>query len=152
RASAAGGTYGGEGGSRAPHTLLGRLGEWGYHRVPLVQDPGDVALRGGLLDVFPAGYARPVRIEFLGDDVEVMREFDADSQRSLDRLEDVLLLPLREFSAASLPPAARAVDERAAEIGMARQERRALVDGVRSGLGFPGVEFLLPYLYEGLEA
>ena len=129
-------------------TLTARLVEWGYHRVPLVQDPGDVALRGGILDVYPAGYGRPVRIEFLGDSLESLREFDPSSQRSLDRLEDVLLLPMREFGLSRLPPAARAVDTRAAELGLARQERRDLVEAARAGFVLPGTEQLLPYLYE----
>ena len=129
-------------------TLTARLVEWGYHRVPLVQDPGDVALRGGILDVYPAGYGRPVRIEFLGDSLESLREFDPSSQRSLDRLEDVLLLPMREFGLSRLQPAARAVDTRAAELGLARQERRDLVEAARAGFVLPGTEQLLPYLYE----
>ncbi len=135
----------------APDALAERLVEWGHHRVPLVQDPGDLALRGGILDVFPAGYARPVRFEFLGDEVESIREFDATSQRSLDRIEQVLLLPVQEFGRSRLEPAtARRVDERAAEIGLARQERRDLVEAVRSGLVLPGTELLIPYLYDDL--
>ncbi|MFN8543528.1 MAG: transcription-repair coupling factor [Candidatus Binatia bacterium] len=137
--------------SLAPDALVARLVAWGHHRVPLVQDPGDVALRGGIVDVFPAGYARPVRLEFFDDEVESIREFDPESQRSLDRIEEVLLLPLREFGAAHLgPAAARRVDDRAAEVGMARQDRRDLVDAVRSGIGFPGIEFVLPLLHETL--
>ena len=133
----------------APDALAARLVEWGYHRVPLVQDPGDLALRGGILDVFPAGHEQPVRLEFLGDTVETLRGFDPTSQRSLDRLEDVLLLPVRELGLSRLgPDAARRVDERAAEIGLARQERRDLVEAVRTGLVLPGVEQLLPYLYD----
>ncbi|HYR95107.1 MAG TPA: CarD family transcriptional regulator, partial [Candidatus Binatus sp.] len=133
----------------APDALAGRLVEWGYHRVPLVQDPGDLALRGGILDVFPAGHEQPVRLEFLGDTVESLRVFDPTSQRSLDRLEDVLVLPVRELGLSSLgPESARRVDARAAEIGLARQERRDLVEAVRTGLVLPGVEQLLPYLYE----
>ena len=135
----------------APDALAERLVEWGYHRVPLVQDPGDLALRGGILDVFPAGYSRPLRLEFIGDDVERMREFDPESQRSLDRVEEALLLPVQELGRSRLAqPAARLVDERAAEIGLARQERRELVEAVRSGLAVPGIEFLLPYLYDDL--
>ncbi|HZP43923.1 MAG TPA: transcription-repair coupling factor [Candidatus Binatia bacterium] len=133
----------------APDDLAERLAQWGYHRVPLVQDPGDLALRGGILDVYPAGYARPVRLEFVGDGIESLREFDPTSQRSLDRLEETLLLPMREFPLARLgPAAARAVDDRAAEIGLARHERRDLVEAVRSGLVLPGTEMLLPYLWE----
>jgi transcription-repair coupling factor (superfamily II helicase) len=133
----------------APDALAQRLVEWGYHRVPLVQDAGDLALRGGLLDVFPAGYCRPIRLDFLGDTVENLREFDPASQRSLDRLEDVLLLPMREFGLARLgPDVARRIDARAAELGLARQERRDLVEAARERLVLPGTEQLLPYLYD----
>src|SRR5439155_1009320 len=65
-----------------PDALVARLVEWGYHRVPLVQDPGDLALRGGILDVFPVGYGEPARLEFMGDAIESMRAFDPTSQRS----------------------------------------------------------------------
>jgi transcription-repair coupling factor (superfamily II helicase) len=144
-------TYVVEGETLEPGALADRLIEWGYHRVPLVQDPGDLALRGGILDVFPAGHARPVRLEFLGDDVERLREFDPVSQRSLDRVEEVLLLPMQELGRSRLGPgAARLVDERAAEIGLARQERRELAEAVRSGIVVPGIEFVLPYLYDAL--
>jgi transcription-repair coupling factor (superfamily II helicase) len=135
-----------------PDALVARLVEWGYHRVPLVQDEGDLALRGGLLDVFPPGYMRPIRLEFAGDEIESLREFDPSNQRSLDRLEDVLLLPVREFGRSRLGvPASRAIEARAAEIGLARQERRDLTAAIRDGLVLPGVESLLPYLYEHLD-
>jgi transcription-repair coupling factor (superfamily II helicase) len=144
-------TYVVNGETVSPQSLVERLVEWGYHRVPLVEDPGELALRGGILDVFPPGYARPVRLDFVGDTIESIRVFDAASQRSLDRLEDVLCLPAREFALGRLGPAAsRRVDERAAELGLARQERRDLVEAVRDGLVLPGVEQLLPYLYDDL--
>src|SRR5438445_4190986 len=131
-----------------PDGLAAGLVEWGYHRVPLVQDPGDLAVRGGLLDVFPAGYERPVRLEFAGDTVESLRGFDPSSQRSQGRVEDVLLLPIRELGLSRLGvAAARLVDARAAELGLGRQERRDLVEAVRSQLVLPGTEQLLPYLY-----
>src|SRR6185295_17670476 len=91
-------TYVVSGETLAPETLVDRLAEWGYHRVPLVQDPGDFAGRGGIVDVFPAGYGGPIRLEFVGDTVDSIREFDASTQRSLDRLEDALILPMREFA------------------------------------------------------
>jgi transcription-repair coupling factor (superfamily II helicase) len=144
-------TYVVEGETIEPAALAERLVEWGYHRVPLVQDPGDLALRGGILDVFPAGHLRPIRFEFLGDDVERLREFDPVSQRSLDRVEEVLLLPMQELGRSRLgATAGRLVDERAAEIGLARQERRELAEAVRSGIVVPGIEFVLPYLYDTL--
>ena len=134
-----------------PDALVARLVEWGYHRVPLVQDPGDLALRGGILDVFPVGYGEPARLEFMGDAIESMRAFDPTSQRSLGAVDELLLLPLAEFGRARLgPESARAIDERAAELGLARRERRDLVEAVRTGLVLPGTEFLLPYFYADL--
>jgi transcription-repair coupling factor (superfamily II helicase) len=144
-------TYVVAGETLAPEALAGRLVEWGYHRVPLVQDPGDLALRGGILDVFPAGYGRPIRLDFAGDTLESLREFDPASQRSLDGVDELLLVPMREFGLSRLgAAAARRIDERAAELGLARQERRDLVEAVRSGLVLPGTELALPYLYDGL--
>src|SRR5438876_2647838 len=134
-----------------PDALVARLVEWGYHRVPLVQDPGDLSLRGGILDVFPVGYGEPARLEFLGDTIESLRSLDPTSQRSLGPVEKLLLLPVAEFGRARLgADTARAVDDRAAELGLARRERRELVESVRSGLLLPGAEFLLPYLYPEL--
>jgi transcription-repair coupling factor (superfamily II helicase) len=136
-----------------PAALAERLVAWGYHRVPLVEEAGEVAVRGGILDVFAPGYARPVRLEFVGDTIETIRTFDTESQRSLAACEDVVLLPMREYSLAHLgPAAARLADERAAELGLARQERRDLVEAVRGGLVVPGTEQLLPYLHGELAA
>jgi transcription-repair coupling factor (superfamily II helicase) len=144
-------TYVVEGETVAPDALAERLVEWGYHRVPLVQDPGDLALRGGILDVFPAGHPRPLRLEFVGDDVERLRVFDPVSQRSLDGVEEALLLPMQELGRSRLgPQPARHVDHPAAELGLARQERRDLVEAVRTGLVVPGIEAVLPYLYDPL--
>src|SRR5256885_5390130 len=87
----------------------------------------------------------------MGDTVESIRAFDPTSQRSLGAMDELLLLPLAEFGRGRLgPESARAIDDRAAEIGLARRERRDLVEGVRGGLVLPGTEFLLPYLYSDL--
>jgi transcription-repair coupling factor (superfamily II helicase) len=129
--------------------LAARLIEWGHHRVPLVQDPGDLAVRGGILDVFPVGHEQPVRIEFLDDELERLRRFDPESQRSIEDLREVLLLPMREFGRSRLTSeVARMVDDRAADLGVARHERRDLTDAVREGMVLPGFELLLPYLYD----
>jgi transcription-repair coupling factor (superfamily II helicase) len=139
------------GDDRPPDTLAAHAVDWGYHRVPLVQDPGDLAVRGGILDVWPVGHERPVRLEFFGDEIESLREFDAESQRSLQPVEELLLLPVTEVPRSRLGPAsARRVDERAADIGVARRERRDLVEAVRERLMLPGFEQLLPLLYERL--
>ena len=71
--------------------------EWGYTRVPMVTHGGELARRGDILDIFPPGYARPVRLEFFGDTVDELRLFDAESQRSLEDLSAVTLLPTLPF-------------------------------------------------------
>ncbi|MFN7137511.1 MAG: transcription-repair coupling factor, partial [Thermomonas sp.] len=73
-----------------------RLEAAGYRHVPQVFDPGDFAVRGGLLDVYPMGAEAPFRVELLDDEIDSIRTFDPDSQRSLDRCEAITLLPGRE--------------------------------------------------------
>jgi transcription-repair coupling factor (superfamily II helicase) len=76
-------------------TPVDDLASWlmdrGMQRVEVVEVAGEFSLRGGILDVFPTDSADPVRIEFFGDDVESIRPFDAETQRSLDRWEDVTI-------------------------------------------------------------
>ena len=76
-----------------------RLYQLGYHRVDVVSAAGEYAVRGGLIDVFAASAARPVRIEFFGDDVDAMRPFDLQSQRSDagEPLYELLIAPWSEI-------------------------------------------------------
>ncbi len=74
-----------------------RLEAAGYRHVPQVLDPGDFAVRGALLDIFPMGSAEPYRIELFDQDVDSIRTFDPETQRSLHRVDAVRLLPAREF-------------------------------------------------------
>ncbi|HZR29667.1 MAG TPA: transcription-repair coupling factor [Terriglobales bacterium] len=76
--------------------LVEHLNTVGYSAVDVVEMPGQYALRGGILDVYPPEAERPVRIEFFGDEVESMRAFDPGSQRSQSPRDEVVLLPLTE--------------------------------------------------------
>ncbi len=79
--------------------LLAHLRSVGYQAADVVEMPGEFALRGGILDVFPPEAERPVRAELFGDEVESLRRFDAATQRSLsgaEVLDEVVLLPLTE--------------------------------------------------------
>ncbi|MBO4335095.1 MAG: transcription-repair coupling factor [Desulfovibrio sp.] len=84
----------GTGQEYAPELIVEQAVDWGYLRVPMVSGPGDLALRGDILDIFPPGYQRPVRLEFFGDSIEEMRLFDADTQRSRQNVSSVTLLPM----------------------------------------------------------
>ena len=77
--------------------VIAHLLKTGYIRAELVEMEGQFSVRGGILDVFPAEAAKPVRIELLGDMVESLREFDAETQRSTAPISRVILPPLTEF-------------------------------------------------------
>jgi transcription-repair coupling factor (superfamily II helicase) len=79
--------------------LLAQLAVWGYNPTPLVEEPGDFSVRGGVLDIFPPLYTHPVRIEFFGDLVESIREFNPATQRSLRERLELYLLPISEVIA-----------------------------------------------------
>lgn len=77
----------------SPDLIIGQALEWGYSRTQMVTSPGEMARRGDILDIFPPGYPKPCRLEFFGDTIEEIRLFDAETQRSLENLEELLLLP-----------------------------------------------------------
>ena len=79
------------------HELLRWALDRGYELTPLVYEPGQIARRGGILDLFPPGAADPVRIDFFGDEIEVIRPFDPHTQRSHERLRQIRLLPPTEL-------------------------------------------------------
>jgi transcription-repair coupling factor (superfamily II helicase) len=79
-----------------PDMLVEHLLSVGYTRVDVVEMPGQVTLRGGILDVYSQEMDRPVRVEFFGDEVESIRRFDPETQRSAATLDEALLLPLTE--------------------------------------------------------
>lgn len=74
-----------------------RLQRFGYRHVPNVMDAGDFSIRGAILDVFPAGSTLPVRIEMLDDEIDSLRLFDPETQRSEASRDSFKLLPAREF-------------------------------------------------------
>ncbi|MFH2036229.1 MAG: transcription-repair coupling factor [Candidatus Zixiibacteriota bacterium] len=80
------------------YRLSEKLVEMGFKRVPLVEEIGDFAVRGGLIDFFSPGFDFPVRLEFFGDEIDTIRQFDVSTQRTTERLTRVDLLPRREIS------------------------------------------------------
>ena len=77
--------------------LIKKLEEGGYQRVPIVEDIGDYAVRGGVIDIFSPPYQNPLRIEFWGDLVESIRQFDPFTQRSLTNEKSMIILPCSEL-------------------------------------------------------
>lgn len=79
------------------YELLGRLTAAGYERVDTVTRPGQIAVRGGILDIFPAGDREPCRAEFFGDNLDTLRRFDLNTQRSTKRENRILISPADEL-------------------------------------------------------
>ena len=122
-----------------------RLESAGYRHVPQVLDPGDFAVRGGLLDVYPMGTATPYRIELLDDEIDSIRSFDPETQRSADRVESVRLLPGREVP---MDDAARERAMAALRDDLAVDVRRsALYQDLKNGLAPAGIEAWLPLFF-----
>ncbi|MCH8504770.1 MAG: transcription-repair coupling factor, partial [Ectothiorhodospiraceae bacterium] len=123
-----------------------RLERAGYRCVPEVMEHGEFAVRGALLDLFPMGSEHPYRIDLFDDEVETIRVFDPETQRSSHKVERIALLPGREFP----------VDEQA--ITLFRKQFRASFEGdptrsliyreVSDGVMPNGIEYYLPLFFE----
>ncbi|MCL1528351.1 transcription-repair coupling factor [Xanthomonas nasturtii] len=122
-----------------------RLESAGYRNVPQVMDPGDFAVRGGLLDVFPMGADTPLRVELLDEDIDSIRVFDPESQRSLDKVHAVKMLPGREvpMDDASVERVLACLRERFD----VDTRRSALYQDLKSGLAPSGIEYYLPMFF-----
>lgn len=79
------------------NSLVEKLYQIGYKRESLVNKTGEIAVRGFIIDLFPINYQNPIRIEFWGDEVERISEFDVDTQISKSRLDEILISPATEF-------------------------------------------------------
>src|ERR1700736_2906443 len=118
------------------------LAEAGYASVSQVVSPGEFAMRGSLLDVFPMGSSAPLRIDLFDEQIEAIRRFDPETQRSLDALDSVRLLPAREVP----------LDTQAVKDFRRRYRTRfegdpnkgAIYRGVSEGLAPAGVAFYPP--------
>jgi transcription-repair coupling factor (superfamily II helicase) len=127
-----------------------RLIEAGYASVGQVVSPGEFAVRGSLLDVFPMGSPVPLRIDLFDEQIEAIRRFDPETQRSLDALEQLRLLPAREVPLDE--PAVRDFRRRYRTRFEGDPARSAIYRGVSEGLAPAGIEFYQPLFFERLAA
>ena len=126
--------------------LRARLIEAGYASVSQVHDPGEFAVRGSLFDVYPMGAPEPLRVDLFDEQIEAIRSFDPDTQRSLQPIERVQLLPARE-----LPLDAEAVKDFRRRFRTRFEGdpmHSSIYRGVSAGLAPAGVEFYLPLFFE----
>ncbi|MDI6526422.1 transcription-repair coupling factor [Pseudomonas otitidis] len=126
-----------------------RLEGAGYRCVETVYEHGEFAVRGALIDLFPMGSDLPYRIDLFDDEIETLRTFDPETQRSVDKVESIRLLPAREFP----------LDKKAVTDFRGRFRERFDVDFRRcpiyqdlaSGITPAGIEYYLPLFFEETE-
>jgi transcription-repair coupling factor (superfamily II helicase) len=124
----------------------------GWARTPVVDEPGTFAVRGGVIDVYTPLAPHPVRIELLGDVVESLRWFEAESQRTLRPVDWVHLHPVRETIATGGRDVRTRLREYADEIAHPSKATRRLIEQLLAGEVFVGIEGLTPAFHDALVA
>ncbi|HEX6836950.1 MAG TPA: CarD family transcriptional regulator, partial [Polyangia bacterium] len=128
--------------------LIGKLVHGGYQRMPVVEDPGTFAVRGGVIDAFVPLYRFPLRIELFGDLVESIRFFDPESQRTMRAVDEIYVHPVRE----TVLTRGNRLRDRLLEAGDRAEQpsskTRAMLDQIEKGEDFFGIEALTPAFHE----
>lgn len=134
-------------GDRLPlDELTGKLVHMGYERVAKVEAPGEIAVRGGIVDISPPTLPYPVRMEFFGDEIDSIRFFDAISQNSVQKTEQITVYPVKELvlGSAKIDRAVSALEPLKKEMSWLEED----VERLRLGIYFDGIEAYLPFLEE----
>jgi transcription-repair coupling factor (superfamily II helicase) len=130
--------------------LARRLAEGGYGRVALVEGKGEFSVRGNVVDLFPPPARHPFRLEFFGDELESIREFDEASQRSLKETAEIMLFPAREviLTPARRERAVRNIRRRSNDLELPRGTKEKLAEMVATGLGASLNPLFHPLFYD----
>jgi|DewCreStandDraft_2_1066082.scaffolds.fasta_scaffold00062_97 transcription-repair coupling factor (superfamily II helicase) len=127
--------------------VLAQLAASGYESVPLVELPGTVSHRGGILDVWPPGEELPVRVEFFGDEIDSVRYFDPETQRSQARCDRLILTPASEVPVWHAATAAEALER--LDLSRLRADQRDAwrrhIELLRQGVPFDEASFYMAY-------
>jgi len=123
-----------------------RLQAAGYRNVPQVNEPGDFAVRGALIDIYPMGSVEPYRIELFDREIDSIRSFDPETQRSLHKVEKVHLLPAREFPLTE--SSVKAFRNTLRERFPIDPRHCPLYQDLKEGATPAGIEYYLPLFFE----
>ncbi|NOY87051.1 MAG: transcription-repair coupling factor [Deltaproteobacteria bacterium] len=128
---------------------LQNLSTLGYTRVPSVSQLGEMAVRGGILDIFSPGHLFPVRIELWGNSVQSIRTFDTENQRSLKQVDTAVVLPVTEVlrTPEILSRGRKRLSDLLLAQGLSSRERERALIPWDQGLDFPGIVNFLPTIY-----
>jgi transcription-repair coupling factor (superfamily II helicase) len=140
-------------GTELPQNIAGFLNDLGYQPAPMVEDQGQYAVRGGIVDIFSPAQLRPIRVELFGDEIESLRFFSPQDQRSQEEVSSAAIIPAREILFRDdwhenlLKDFRETLKDRPVDRAEAEETLRSLVLKTY----FPGAEFLLPSFYKNLE-
>ncbi len=126
--------------------LRTRLANAGYHSVSQVREHGEFAIRGSIIDLFPMGSTTPFRIDLFDDEIDTIRDFSPETQRSGEKLDEIRLLPAKEF------PITEEAIERFRQAWRSRFPGNPLkcptYQDISDGICAPGIEYYLPLFFE----
>ncbi len=121
----------------------------GYYCVNQVMEHGEFAIRGSIIDVFPMGSLIPYRIDLFDNEIDSIREFDPETQRSLTELEHINLLPAREISTSE--SAINQFKQKWQTLFPGHTENCPIYQGISNGNNVPGIEYYLPMFFNQTE-
>lgn len=130
-------------------TLTAHLVSAGYGRVESVMAPGEFAVRGGILDLWPMGVAEPIRLDMFDDEIDALRRFDPDTQRSTDTVPSIRVLPGHEFPFDQ--DAREAFRRRWRETFTGDPNKAPVYCDVGNGVTAGGIEYYLPLFFDQTE-
>ncbi|MDT0197523.1 MULTISPECIES: transcription-repair coupling factor [unclassified Acinetobacter] len=122
-----------------------KLIQAGYHLVDTVYDPGEFAVRGSIMDIYASGQEAPIRIDLFDDEIETLKFFDSETQRTTQSLQQFTVLPAQEFP---LKEGRATFRDRYAEFfPTANPKKNPIYQDVMDGIDSPGIEFYLPLFF-----
>ena len=131
------------------HAMRHKLEASAYRCVETVYEHGEFAVRGSIMDIFPMGVDQPFRLDLFDNEIETIRVFDPESQRSTDKVDAIRLLPAREFPLTG--EAITRFKDRWHQQFQVDPRNCSLYQDVSQGLSPPGIEYYLPLFFDELE-
>jgi transcription-repair coupling factor (superfamily II helicase) len=125
--------------------------ECSFQNVPVVQNAGDLAIRGNVIDFYPYGMPLPVRAEIENGVITKLKEFDVDNQRTVGEIDKVFVLPVREIAHCDLQSGAQRIRDRAKILETPPSETATVISAFENSVDIPGYELLQAIALEKLD-
>jgi transcription-repair coupling factor (superfamily II helicase) len=134
--------------------LIAKLISGGYQRTPIVEEPGEFSVRGGIIDIFSPLYTDPLRVEFFGDTVESLRFFSSGTQRKINDIDEAIILPATEaiVSKKNANGILSRIRTLGSKLDLKVTDLRKIVETFKEEGSFPGIESMLPLVYSKLDS